>query len=406
MQEKINATLVKNIQPSTSPIEIYDTELKGFTLRVQPSGVKSYLVRYRYKGKQTRKALGKHPVISAEKARELAKGILAALTLGENPIEEKEKPSHTLETFLDKVYSPWLSANRKSGDATLARLKSCFSSFMLSPLPGIDVLSVEQWKTAELKRGKCPATINRDITALKALLSKAIDWGFLDLHPLAKLKPAKVDNLGKIRFLSEKEEARLREALDKREDRIRENRRKGNDFRRARGYELLQDLSEVSFADHLKPMVLISLNTGLRRGELFNLTFVNVDLKKGTIRIEGDSTKNGKSRYVPLNKEAAGIFQDWLKQTGETSGLVFPGKEGKIFDTLKTSWGKLLKAADITNFRWHDMRHNFASQLVMAGVDLNTVRELLGHSDMKMTLRYAHLAPEHKAAAVEKLSRG
>lgn len=84
--------------------------------------------------------------------------------------------------------------------------------------------------------------------------------------------------------------------------------------------------------------------------------------------------------------------------------LVFPNpKSGNAFDNVNKAWTGILGVAEIENFRWHDMRHHFASKLVMNGVDLNTVRELLGHADIKMTLRYAHLAPEHKANAVEKL---
>lgn len=89
---------------------------------------------------------------------------------------------------------------------------------------------------------------------------------------------------------------------------------------------------------------------------------------------------------------------------GNENALVFPNPQtGTQFDSVKKAWSSILKAADIKDFRWHDMRHHFASKLVMAGVDLNTVRELLGHADIKMTLRYAHLAPEHKANAVAKL---
>jgi integrase len=86
--------------------------------------------------------------------------------------------------------------------------------------------------------------------------------------------------------------------------------------------------------------------------------------------------------------------------------LVFPSpKTGKKMDNCKSAWAALLKNAEIKSFRWHDMRHDFASQLVMSGVDLNTVRELLGHADLKMTLRYAHLAPENKMQAVKVLDR-
>jgi site-specific recombinase XerD len=106
-----------------------------------------------------------------------------------------------------------------------------------------------------------------------------------------------------------------------------------------------------------------------------------------------------------LNNEALTTFTLWHQQCEIKSGLVFPNKSGKRFNDIKKSWATILRDASIENFRWHDMRHHFASRLVMAGVDLNTTRELLGHADIKMTLRYAHLAPEHKAQAVARLDR-
>lgn len=96
------------------------------------------------------------------------------------------------------------------------------------------------------------------------------------------------------------------------------------------------------------------------------------------------------------------VLKAWYQQTAKNN-YVFPSKNGEPFDNVKKAWIAILKNADIKNFRWHDLRHHFASRLVMVGVDLNTVRELLGHSDMSMTLRYAHLATEHKAYAVVKL---
>ena len=171
-------------------------------------------------------------------------------------------------------------------------------------------------------------------------------------------------------------------------------------WRAERGYELLPDLA--GFVDHLKPMVILSLNTGLRLGELFNLEWSEVDLERAMLTIRGEGAKSGQTRHVSLNDEALDMFNTWQSK----SERVFPGKGGGRLTNVNNSWRKLLKEAGITKFRWHDLRHHFASRLVMAGVDLNTVRHLLGHADIKMTLRYAHLAPAVTAAAVQKLVRG
>ncbi len=150
-------------------------------------------------------------------------------------------------------------------------------------------------------------------------------------------------------------------------------------------------------------MVLLSINTGLRRGELFYLTWEMVSLPKASLILSGKITKNKNSRFIPLNNEAYQILDHLQKKAHTIDGLVFSSKNNQPFNHVKRSWGSLLKKANITHFRWHDLRHHFASKLVMAGVDLNTIRELLGHSDISMTLRYAHLAPEHKIKAVKKI---
>jgi integrase len=150
-------------------------------------------------------------------------------------------------------------------------------------------------------------------------------------------------------------------------------------------------------------MIALSLNTGIRQGALYALEWRDVDFENRVLTLRANSAKSGKVNYVPLNEVAFQTLSEWRTQV-QSEKLVFPSvKTGGKMDNCRKAWANLLKDADIEKFRWHDMRHDFASQLVMKGVDLNTVRELLGHADLKMTLRYAHLAPKVKRAAVEML---
>jgi integrase len=199
------------------------------------------------------------------------------------------------------------------------------------------------------------------------------------------------------------EEARLKTAIENRDQEIKNARIRTNEWRKARGVELYDDLAKYTYADHMTPMILLALNTGVRRGELFNLHWENVDFDRAILTISGDIAKSGRTRHIPLNAISLKALSHWRQQTiGD--GLVFISPlTGNVFDNVNKAWDGILKAAGIEKFRWHDMRHHFASKLVMKGVDLNTVRELLGHADIKMTLRYAHLGPEHKANAVAKL---
>ena len=409
----ITARTVKAIKPEAKYFRLWDNDLKGFYVRVQPTGSMSYYFQYRNEsGKLTDYLIGKVGTLSPVQARDVAEQKAADVAKGHDVQAEKKQKRReadqakfkTLAGFMEHKYSPWVKSERKTGAATVRRLNTNFEYLMTKPMEEISKWDLDKWRSEQRKKGKAPSTINRDVTALKAALAMAVEWDVIDTNPLAKVRPIKTDNRAQIRYLSADEETQLRDALDQREAKLRDDRVKGNEWRRARGYELLADISGSAFADHIKPMVLLSLNTGMRRGEVFSLTWEAVNLNAAMLTVHAKTAKNETTRHIPLNDEALEALKAWQKQTGKASGLVFPGKEGKRQDNVKRSWATVLKLAGIQGFRWHDMRHTFASKLVMAGVDLNTVRELLGHGDIKMTLRYAHLAPEHKAAAVAKLA--
>ncbi len=209
--------------------------------------------------------------------------------------------------------------------------------------------------------------------------------------------------MGKVRYLSEGEEKALRKALQKYDIKIISGRDSANQLRKERGYKLLPSLHGAHYADHFSPIVLLALNTGLRRGELFNLQWEDINLKSKTLTVQGATAKSGETRHIPLNDEAVETLKNWKTQSKKHE-RVFYGKNGARLNYIIKAWVNMIADAKIKDFRFHDLRHSFASNLVMKGAPLNTVRELLGHSDLKTTLRYAHLAPDHKADAVALLN--
>jgi integrase len=154
-------------------------------------------------------------------------------------------------------------------------------------------------------------------------------------------------------------------------------------------------------APHLQPLVLLALYTGLRKGELLGLNWGQVDLDRGTLEIVRQ--KNRVRSVLPLHERARDALLDWAVEnevTPRPCDFVFSHSDGRPFGEVRRSFGTALRRADLPKIRWHDLRHTFASWLVESGADLFTVQELMGHRDLAMTRRYAHLSMAHKRSAI------
>jgi integrase len=223
-----------------------------------------------------------------------------------------------------------------------------------------------------------------------------VKLGKLAENPVRRVDKPRVDRSAKVRYLSREEEQRLRAALTERDDEGKAARARTIKHRASRQREPLPPLPH--FADHLTPAVLLSLNTGVRRGELLALTWSAIDFKQKLLTVEGATAKSGSTRHVPLNDESVRVLKQWREQCSDQDRVFL------VETSFKRAWAALLTRAGIKDFRWHDLRHHFTSRLAQVGVPLNTIRELLGHASLLMTVRYAHLAPDQKREAVARLS--
>jgi integrase len=411
MTTKLTERVVEALKPEMRPYERRDSGQTGLLCRVQPTGVKTFWYVYSFAGKRgIRFRLGRFPGLSVEGAQKLAKIAAGRVAEGVNPqaLRKSERALtgvarvNQLDAFLDERFEPWAKTTMKSATEQLKRIRSDFADYLTKPIAALDLPAIEKLRQKWKQGGKQHRTINRDIQRIQSVLSRAVEWGILDQHPLKALKPMKFDEAGRVRFLSAAEESALRTALDTRQERMRSERARFNEWRVTRHLAPLPNL-DAEMLDHLKPMVLLALNTGMRRGELFSLKWADVDLSERILTVQAASAKSGQTRRIPLNPEAVTVLKAW-EGASSKHDLVFPGAEGKRLTNINKSWSGVVKLAGITGFNFHDLRHTFASRLVQRSVDLNTVRTLLGHSEISMTLIYAHLADDHLRAAVERMA--
>ncbi len=228
-------------------------------------------------------------------------------------------------------------------------------------LQDIGPLDIEKYKRKRVEEVS-PATVNKELSGLRNIYNRAIEWKMATKNPMKAVKFFR-ESEGRLRFLEKEEIKKVYNACP--------------------GY--------------LKSIVAVAICTGMRKGEILGLKWLDIDFRRKIIAIL--KTKSQKKREIPIGD---GISRLLLKEKKHPdSSYVFCQEDGRRIGSFRKAFKTALKKAGIEDFTFHDLRHTFASHLVMSGVDLKTVQEIMGHASFTTTLRYAHLAQNHKRRAME-----
>jgi len=280
----------------------------------------------------------------------------------------KNKKKIKFNEFADMYVESYAKTNKRSwktDDYYLRFMRKFFKKFCIHEISSLDI---EKYRTERLKQGVKPSTVNRCLAILRKMLNLAVDWGFLENNQMSKVKLySEKDNFVEKKLTNDEQEC------------------------------LLEASSE-----RLRSIILVALNTGMRLGEILNLQWSQVDLDNERIRVE--KTKSGKIRVVDINSFLMEKLVELKSANGDSGYLFLNPKTGKPLTTVKTAFKAACRRAGIKGLRFHDLRHAFASRLIAKGVDIITVKELLGHSSVKVTERYTHTHKEQKKKAVELLA--
>ncbi len=322
---------------------------------------KMYWVAYKAHGKICRESTGVKTKAEAEYFLACRKK-----QVRDGEIIKAKRLKNTKFVDLTKDYLEWAERQRsyKGKKLLIDQLLKRFGNLNVRDL---NTKIIEQWQTERLKRNK-PATVNRMMSCLKHMVNKGAQWNMVSEETFKQLRDVKQleENNKRLRYLTVEE---------------------------------CQTLIDCCI-DHLKPIVTVALHTGMRLSEILNLKWEMVDLEHSFILL--NITKNGERREIPIDKTLIIMF-NVLSRSDKSVYVFTDPRTGNPYKSVKKSFSTALKKAGISDFRFHDLRHCFASHLVMNGIDLTSVKELLGHKSLTMTMRYAHLAPGHKRKAVNVL---
>ncbi|GEN25426.1 recombinase [Halomonas cupida] len=412
--------------------EVWDSELSGYHIRAGQRGLALRLSYYNSKRQRRVLTLGRYGELTAAQAREIARDAVALIARGEDPrsMQEREvahaehQRQQTLRAYLEQDYADH-QRRRKDGKSTLRRIEGAFSEWMDRPMSNLSRSDVEQWQSnAETAPAdddddfKPPsfATLKRSYGALQTLLNHAAQRGVIPENPIKGVrlhKPAltseDLESDEGRRYLEASEVDAFFAGLDAYQEEKRSQRRKS----RVHGKGYLPDLDAVTYVDHAVPWLQTMYYTGFRPGDLFGLRWSHLNLEVGTIRkiIEKTAHQKPEPQTFPISDAATLVLKTWWEQKGKPGdGFVFPSPvtgRRMASTAMRVPWDRVCKLGGMSaGLVLYTLRHNFASQLVMAGVDLLTVSKLMGHSDIQTTIKYyAHLQPDHKRNAVQLFAR-
>lgn len=333
--------------------------------RVKKDGANSYRVDVRLKGFPPQRATFKR----LTDAKKWAKKTESAIEEGRY-FTTTEARKHTLSDAIARYKEsvlPTKKDRRKQG-SQLDWWRDKLGAYTLA-----DVTPALLGEARDaLSKSRSPATVVRYLAAISHLLTIAAnEWGWLEDNPMRKVRKPK-EPRGRVRFLSDEERESLLSACKRSQN------------------------------TYLFPIVILALSTGMRQGEILNLSWRDIDLTKGRITLH--ETKNNETRVVPLTGRALDLLKDHSKIRRLDTDLLFPGRnlDKPIF--IRAPWVSALNTAELEDFRFHDLRHSTASYLAMNGASLAEIAEVLGHKTLQMVKRYAHLSEAHTAGVVGRMN--
>lgn len=378
-KQKLDEALVMSIvcPQSRRELEITDNVVKGLKLVVTRQGKKTWLFRYVINGTKRAMKLGNYPELRLADVRLIAQAKNDLLTIGKDPQHERDvqKAMPTVSEFFTKTHYPHAQKRKRSHSDDLSRfnnhLRDVIGHLPLNQVEATHVMQIlDHAKDSELSH----ATINRIRALLSVMYSYAMDLGLVEKNPVSRVK--KYKEVNKIeRFLSEQELPRLMQVLN------------------APAEYGIDNLVVVA-------IVKVLLLTGMRKREVMDMKWADVDLSSGHWKLENN--KSGKPRLIRLASESLAEIRKMLPRQSE---YVFANPQtGQAFNDIRKCYDKIMKAAGIPNMRIHDLRHNFASMAVNKGLSLYVVQHLLGHASPQTTQRYAHLNGEVMLDAYQKVA--